>query len=54
MGENKNFSSFAEGVMAAQGVNVTLVQDRDCITMMETFIKENKDLWEEDIHKIDE
>eukprot|EP00090_Calanus_glacialis_P008408 TRINITY_DN16737_c0_g1_i1.p1 TRINITY_DN16737_c0_g1~~TRINITY_DN16737_c0_g1_i1.p1 ORF type:complete len:155 (+),score=38.65 TRINITY_DN16737_c0_g1_i1:87-551(+) len=54
VGENKNFSSFAEGVMAAQGVNVTLVQDKDCITMMETFIKENKDLWEEDIHKIDE
>ena len=40
--------------MAGQGVSVTLVQDRDCINMMETFIKENKDLWEEDIHEIDE
>eukprot|EP00092_Neocalanus_flemingeri_P021347 GFUD01023137.1.p1 GENE.GFUD01023137.1~~GFUD01023137.1.p1 ORF type:complete len:156 (+),score=38.94 GFUD01023137.1:73-540(+) len=54
VGENKNFSSFAEGVMAAQDVEVNLVQDMDCITMMETFIKNNKDLWEEDIHKIDE
>merc|ERR1712002_459129 len=54
VGENKNFSSFAEGVMAGQGVSVTLVQDRDCIAMMKTFIRENRDLWEEDIHKIDE
>ena len=40
--------------MASQGVEVSLVQDRDCINMMETFIRDNKDLWEEDIHKIDD
>merc|ERR1711892_1065882 len=54
VGENKSFSSFAEGVMASQGVEVSPVQDEDCINMMETFIRENKNLWEEDIHKIDE
>ena len=54
VGENKNFSSFAEGVMAGQGVEGGLVQDEECINMMETFIRENKALWEEDIHEIDD
>merc|ERR1711915_748606 len=54
VGENINFSSFAEGVMASQGVEVVLVQDEECTNMMETFIRENKALWEEDIHEIDD
>ena len=84
MGENINFSSFAEGVMASQGVEVHLIQvvtfsythlhinyflqllkieenrkaqilifqDSSCIEMMESFIKEKNDLWQEDIHDI--
>ena len=80
MGENINFSSFAEGVMASQGVEVHLIQvgtfsyicifflllmieenrkaqilifqDSSCIEMMDSFIKEKNDLWQEDIHDI--
>jgi len=52
VGENINFSSFAEGVMASQGVEVHLIQDSSCIEMMESFIKEKNDLWQEDIHDI--
>merc|ERR1719347_1891496 len=52
VGENVNFSSFAEGVMASQGVQVHLLQDSSCIEMMESFIKEKSDIWQEDIHDI--
>merc|ERR1711971_452109 len=52
VGENINFSSFAEGVMASQGVQVHLIQDSSCIEMMKSFIKERNDLWQEDIHDI--
>merc|ERR550517_2317269 len=44
VGENINFSSFAEGVMASQGVQVHLLQDSSCIEMMKSFIKERNDL----------
>ena len=49
-----NFSSFAEDIMKNADVNVCLLQDQDCIEMMENFIKNNKQLWYEDIHEIDE
>ena len=53
MGENINFSSFAEQVMRDQGVTVCLLQDDHCIQMMKTFIQENTDLWKEDVHEIE-
>ena len=49
-----NFSSFAEEIMKNADVNVSLLQDQDCIEMMEIFIKNNKQLWNEDIHVVDE
>ena len=66
MGENKNFSSFAEKIMADAGVEVTLVQvitlprmlilimiqDEGCIQMMKNFIENNGPLWNEDIHEM--
>lgn len=53
VGENKNFSSFAEKIMADAGVEVTLVQDEGCIQMMKNFIENNGPLWNEDIHEIE-
>ena len=68
VGENKNFSSFAEKIMADAGVEVTLVQvmtltrmmkmmimiqDEGCIQMMKSFIENNGPLWNEDIHEIE-
>ena len=52
VGENINFNSFAEGVMAGQGVAVEVVQDPACVEMMASFIKEQPDLWTEDIHDV--
>lgn len=53
VGENKTFSSFAEDVMKGRGVRMTLVQDARCIAMMEKFIKDKPDLWNEDIHDVE-
>merc|ERR1712080_25060 len=52
VGENKNFSSFAESVMKDQGVMVDLVQDPACIQIMSNFIQLRNELWTEDIHQI--
>ena len=52
VGENRNFSSFAEGIMADAKVDVNLLQDEECITMMRDFIQNNGELWNEDIHEI--
>ena len=52
VGENRNFSSFAEGIMADAKVDVNLLQDEECIAMMRDFIQNNGELWEEDIHEI--
>ena len=54
VGENKNFSSFAEEIMKNAGVDVCLLKDQNCVDMMENFIKNNKELWNEDIHEIDD
>jgi len=54
VGENVTFNSFAEGVMAGQGVIVELVQDQTCIDIMKKFIKDKPDLWNEDIHVVEE
>ena len=52
VGENKNFSSFAEGVMADAKVDVNLLQADECVTMMKDFIQNNEELWNEDIHEL--
>ena len=52
VGENKNFSSFAESIMADAKVDVNLLQDDECIAMMKDFIQNNGELWNEDIHEI--
>ena len=48
VGENKNFLG-AEDLFAARGVKVSVLQDPDCIALMERFVREKPDLWNEDI-----
>ena len=48
VGENKNFLG-AEDLFAARGVKLTVLQDPECIALMERFVREKPDLWNEDI-----
>ena len=48
VGENRNFLG-AEDYMRSQGVRVDIVQDAECIQLMQKFIAENPNLWNEDI-----
>jgi cytosine/creatinine deaminase len=48
IGENRTFMG-AEGLLRARGVEVTVVDDPECVALMESFITENPDLWGEDI-----
>ena len=48
VGENKNFLG-AEDLFAARGVKLSVLQDADCIALMERFVREKPDLWNEDI-----
>ncbi|MBL8747338.1 MAG: nucleoside deaminase [Phycisphaerae bacterium] len=48
IGENRTFMG-AEDLFAARGVRVSVVQDQRCIALMEKFIREHPDLWNEDI-----
>jgi len=48
IGENRNFMG-AEAHLRANGVEVLVMQDRECIEMMEKFIHEKPELWNEDI-----
>lgn len=48
VGENKNFLG-AEDLFASRGVKLTVLQDKDCIALMEKFVREKPDLWNEDI-----
>ncbi len=48
VGENKNFLG-AEDLFAARGVKLSVLQDKDCIALMEKFVREKADLWNEDI-----
>ncbi len=50
IGESKTFQG-AEGLMAEQGVTLVPMNDQRCIDLMETFIAEHPDLWNEDIGK---
>ena len=48
IGENKTFGGNEE-FLAQRGVEVIVVNDADCIALMQRFIKENPELWAEDI-----
>jgi creatinine deaminase len=48
IGENKTFLGDEE-VLKANGVELVVLQEKVCIEMMAEFIKNNPDLWNEDI-----
>ncbi len=48
IGENKTFLG-AEHLFAAQGVECRVMNDAECIAMMESFIRSHPALWREDI-----
>ena len=48
VGENVNFGGNEE-FLRERGVEVILVNDADCIALMDRFIKEKPELWAEDI-----
>ncbi|HBB53368.1 MAG TPA: tRNA-specific adenosine deaminase [Legionellales bacterium] len=48
IGENKNFMG-EEELLKQKGVQITLLQDNDCIQMMENFIQTCPHIWNEDI-----
>ena len=48
IGENKTFMG-AEDLLIQKGVEVIVVNNNECIEMMEHFIKTNPGLWNEDI-----
>jgi cytosine deaminase len=50
IGENQNFLG-AEELFRQHGVNLTVVQDPECVQMMQEFIRDHADLWNEDIGK---
>jgi len=48
IGENINFQG-PENYVKSRGVEMVILQDKDCISMMMNFIKDNPSLWNEDI-----
>src|SRR5579862_7643174 len=48
VGENQTFLG-AEDYMRANGIQVDVVQDAECIRLMAEFIRSNPQLWNEDI-----
>lgn len=48
IGENRTFKG-PEAYVASRGVDITVVDDSECRELMESFIKESPDLWNEDI-----
>ena len=48
IGENKTFLG-SEQLLKENGVQVIVVNNAECIEMMEEFIKNNPELWNEDI-----
>ena len=48
IGENRTFLG-AEDLLKSKGVDVVVLQNDECIEMMETFIEQNPNLWNEDI-----
>jgi len=48
IGENKNFLG-EEELLRSRGVAVTVLQNNDCISLMQHFIETQPELWSEDI-----
>lgn len=48
IGENKNFMG-DEDLLRSRGVEVEVIQDEACIAMMQNFIRNRPELWNEDI-----
>ena len=48
VGENHTFMG-EEALLKSRGVEVDVVQDATCVAMMQAFIAENPELWNEDI-----
>ncbi len=48
VGEDRNFDGNI-GFLAERGVEVALLQDPDCIELMARFIREQPEIWNEDI-----
>lgn len=48
VGENKTFQG-EESLLRSRGIEVDVLQDQDCIDLMEAFIKAHPNLWNEDI-----
>lgn len=48
IGENRTFQG-AEDYMRANGIQLDVVQDTECIRLMQEFIRANPELWNEDI-----
>jgi len=48
VGENQTFLG-AEDYMRSQGIQVDVLQDPECIQLMQDFIQANPQLWNEDI-----
>ena len=51
IGENRTFRG-PELYLRSRGVEVVVVDDPECVELMETFIAENPELWNEDIGEI--
>jgi len=50
IGENRTFCG-PEDYIRSRGVEVVIIDNQECRQLMETFIKNNPDLWNEDIGK---
>lgn len=50
IGENRNFMG-GEDLLRQRGVEVSVVDDADCIKLMREFVQAHPDLWNEDIGK---
>lgn len=48
VGENQSFMG-EEGLLRSRGVEVEVVQDKECLEMMKQFIAYKPELWNEDI-----
>jgi cytosine deaminase len=48
IGENKTFTG-GEETMRANGIELEILQNEECITLMRDFIRDHSELWNEDI-----
>ncbi len=51
IGENENFMG-EEVLLESRGVNITVLQNLECIRLMKEFIAENRRMWNEDIGEV--